>query len=104
MSVAMTPGWVVAACEDGGLAIIDVAKPAAPRLQTVVNVFGSALSVAAANGLAYVGTEQGELIVVDLAAGVVLSRTGTGGRAHDVDRVARLGLCADGQRAAFLPD
>lgn len=83
-SVAMTPGWVVAACEAGGLAIIDVAKPGAPRLQAMVNLSASALSVAAANGLAYVGTEQGELLVVDLAAGLVLGRAPIGGRGHDV--------------------
>ena len=83
-SVAMTPGWVVAACEDGGLAIIDVAKPGAPRLQTMVNLSASARSVAAANGLAYVGSEQGELLTVDLASGVVLGRNPIGGRGQDV--------------------
>ena len=83
-SVAMTPGWVVAACEDGGLGIIDVSKPGAPRLQAMVNLSASARSVAAANGLAFVGTEQGELLVVDLAAGLVLGRSPIGGRGQDV--------------------
>jgi hypothetical protein len=84
-AVACSDGGLVAlACDDAGLVIVDITDPPAARILHQIFVGGSALSVAAAGGIAYVGLSSGRIAAVDLASGAVLEHVTIGEPIVDV--------------------
>lgn len=66
-----------------GLAIIDISDPPAARIIHQIDL-GPATSVAAVDGIAYVGLASGQIATVDLASGAVLAITATSGPVADL--------------------
>ncbi|HAB16001.1 MAG TPA: hypothetical protein DCE44_06090, partial [Verrucomicrobiales bacterium] len=59
----------------GGLQIIDISDPPAAHSSGFLPALGEANCVTAANGLAYVGTQSGQVVQVNPATGTELGRT-----------------------------
>jgi hypothetical protein len=57
-----------------GLAVVDLELPANGRITQQVNLGSSALCVTLKGGLAYVGLENGTLVVVDTYSGAIMER------------------------------
>jgi len=74
-----------AAVADGttGLAIVDITDPPAAFVSSQVPV-GNALSVVTADGVAYVGTAEGDIVWVHLPTGTELGRISLGAPVHDL--------------------
>lgn len=76
----------LAAVADGptGLAIVDISDPPAAFIARQLLRIGTANCVVAADGTAYVGTQEGEVLAVHLATGTVMDRLNVGGSIHDL--------------------
>jgi hypothetical protein len=75
--VACGGNWVAVGDGVAGLAIVDISNPRSARLSRQLGQYqigGVAQAIVAAGGLAYAGTDRGELAVVDLASGTVIER------------------------------
>lgn len=73
-AVASNGSHVAVASYQSGLSIVDVSKPGTIALTRQLGL-GSAVQAVAVNGpLAYAGTAQGKIVVVDLASGIELGR------------------------------
>jgi hypothetical protein len=67
-----------------GVVMVDLADPPAARIKTYLPSVGEANAVTAAAGLAFVGTQSGQVVIVDLATGTELGRIGVGGAVQDL--------------------
>jgi len=84
-AVACAGDYVAVADGLAGLAIIDLSDPLDIRLAAQIPLGGSAMSVAAEGLVAYVGLDNGQMVVVDLPTASVLFRFATGtGPIHDL--------------------
>lgn len=81
--VSVTGSTVAVADMEGGLAIIDASDPRSVFQRARVTVGGMALSVVASGPLAYVGTDLGDVVEVDLFAGQILRRLTLGSGSVD---------------------
>jgi hypothetical protein len=88
VAVASSPNFITAAISDAGLAIIDTSIPANARVVHQVGMGalggGSAQAVAAAGGLAFVGTTAGKVAVVEISSGAVFQIMDLGVKVEDV--------------------
>jgi hypothetical protein len=84
LRVAGAGNWVAVADGSAGLAVVDVTVPSQARLVRQVAVGGVARAVTVAAGMAFVGTASGQVLMVDLASGSILSRLDVGSVVHDV--------------------
>src|SRR6185503_5426582 len=84
LRVAGSGNLVAVADGSAGLAVLDVSSPSQASIVRQVNLGGAARAVAAAAGIAYVGTASGQLISVDLASGAILARARAGSIIHDI--------------------
>jgi hypothetical protein len=88
VAVASSANFIAAAISDAGLAIIDTRNLANARVVQQVGRGalggGSAHAVAAAAGLAFVGTTAGRIVVVELSSGAVFQILDLGARVEDV--------------------
>jgi len=82
--VACSGNLVGVADGDAGLAVIDISDPPAAGVTRQVPLGSSALSVTTAGSLAFVGLENGEIAVVDMTTGDILSRRWLGAPVVDV--------------------
>lgn len=84
LRVALDGSLIAVADGAAGLAVIQARDPAAAQIVHQVNLGGAARSVAVAGGIAFAGTAGGDLVAVDLASGLVLSRLRLDGPVVDV--------------------
>lgn len=82
--VACTDTYITVADGGAGLCVVDISDPPAAFVRHTVPSVGNANAVVAANGFAYVGTEDREIVRVHVATGTVLSRTRLGGPVRDL--------------------
>lgn len=82
--VACDRTYVAVADGGAGLAIVDISDPPAAFIKHQMLRIGEANCVIAADGLAYVGTQGGDLVAVHLASGTVEDRLPIGGAIHDL--------------------
>src|SRR5207247_3535779 len=83
-AVACSSDFVAAAQGAQGLAVIDISNPLNAFTAHDISVNGPARAVAAADGLAYVGTANGIVTVVDLGSGLMVDRIWPGSAVHDL--------------------
>lgn len=92
-AVACAGNLIAVADGAAGLALMDIAEPASARIVRQIGSsflnFGSARAVAVAADLAFVGTDRGDVNVIELATGEVFQRVPLGG---SVDGLAVEGL------------
>lgn len=107
VAVASSANFITAAIGDAGLAIIDTSIPANARIVHQVGVGalgdGSAQAVAAAGGLAFVGTKAGEVAVVELISGAVFQIMDLGAKVEDVAIEGTTLYAYAGDRLHVLP-
>ena len=85
MAVALAGDTAVAADGHSGLAVFALRDLSNPRLVRQVNVGGGfAQAVTLRGGLAFVGSDQGQLAVVNLTTGDILDRLQLGVAIHDL--------------------
>jgi len=83
-AVACSGDFVAAAQGAQGLAVIDVSNPLNGFKARDIPVGGPARAVAAADGRAYVGTDNGLITIIDLPSGFVLDHIHTASPVHDL--------------------
>ncbi|HET7435886.1 MAG TPA: kelch repeat-containing protein [Thermoanaerobaculia bacterium] len=71
-AVAFSGNTLAVADGPNGLTVIDASIPSAARVVRNVRLFGVAQCVTASAGVAYVGTDLGQLYAIDLASGTIL--------------------------------
>jgi hypothetical protein len=81
--VSCDGNFVAVASGGAGLTIVDISNPPAARVTQFV-LLGNAQSVVASDGIAYVGTADGQIVWVDLASGSILGRLDAGGAVQDL--------------------
>lgn len=84
LRVACSDRFVPVAVGAAGLSIIDIGDPPAARITSQIPLDGSAQAVTAGGGVAYVGTDSGEVSMVDLATGIILDQTSVPGSVQDL--------------------
>lgn len=72
--VSLTGDLLAVADGAMGLAVIDVSDPPAAEIVRTVDLGDSAVAVATVAGLAYAGTPQGNVVIVDLETGSIIDR------------------------------
>jgi hypothetical protein len=82
--VSCTGDYVAVADGPSGLTVVDISDPPSAFVRHSVPSAGNANAVVAANGIAYVGTEGGEIVRVHIATGSVLGRTRLGSPVRDL--------------------
>lgn len=83
-AVSCSENLVTVADGGAGLAVIDLTDPPAAFIRHQVSLGASAQAVAAAGPVAYVGTDRGQVVLVDLATGTILDRLNLGGAIQDL--------------------
>ncbi|MGE3308462.1 MAG: Ig-like domain-containing protein [Limisphaerales bacterium] len=88
LAVACSGNLIAVADAAEGLQIVDISDPPAARIVRQIGITtlggGAAQAVASAADLAFVGTTQGSVSMVELASGLVLQRLELGGRVEDL--------------------
>ncbi len=74
LAVSCSAKRIAVADGEQGVAIIDIADPPAARIVHQLPLPGSTRAVAAAGGIAYAGTSNGEIVSVDIQGGGELGR------------------------------
>lgn len=82
--LACSGNYVAVADGPAGLVIVDITDPPAARASAFLPAIGQANAVTAAAGLAFVGTQAGQVVIVELATGTELSRVNVGGAVQDL--------------------
>lgn len=82
--IACSGNLVAVADGPTGLQILDISDPPAARIRTYLPGIGQATCVATAEGIAYVGTQGGTIVQVELASGTELGRTRVDGPIQDL--------------------
>ncbi|MBW3670201.1 MAG: Ig-like domain-containing protein [Acidobacteria bacterium] len=72
--VAFDGKWLAVADGASGIAIIDTSAGTAARINRQVSVGSTAISITAAGGTAYVGTDDSRIVAVDLSTGAIVER------------------------------
>ncbi|MBE7499885.1 MAG: hypothetical protein HS113_06160 [Verrucomicrobiales bacterium] len=82
--LACNDSFVAVADGPAGLQIVDITDPPAARIKNYLPAVGEANAVTVAAGIAFVGTQGGQVVVVELAAGTQLGRVSVGGAVQDL--------------------
>ena len=102
-AVALTENLVAVADGNQGLTVIDVSDPPAASITYTLPSAGSARAVAASGGIAYVGLDTGNLLLVELSTETILNQAMIGLSIEDVFiagdyvyvlSVGRLSICS----------
>ena len=83
-AIACAPGWVAAATGQHGLDLIDIRDPATASVVHQLPVDGVTQAVAIGHGVAYVGSDTGKVLAVDLATGAVRAELDFDAPIHDL--------------------
>lgn len=82
--LACSENFIAVADEPAGLQIVDITDPPAARISSYLPWVGTANAVTAAAGIAFVGTEGGQVVLVELATGTELGRISVGAAIQDL--------------------
>lgn len=82
--VACAGNWIAVADEGAGLAVIDSTDVANARITRQIAFGARAYAVAASGSFAFIGFDDGRIVVVDMPSGVVLGSTNIGVGVHDL--------------------
>lgn len=83
-AVACAGDLVAAATGGSGLSIIDIRDPPAAQIIHQLELNGSAQVVTTSGGVAYVGLDTGQVVLVDLATGALLDQVQVSGTVQDI--------------------
>lgn len=82
--LACNDNFVAVADGPAGLQIVDITDPPAARIKNYLPAVGEANAIAVAAGVGFVGTQEGQVVQVELATGTELGRIGVGGAVQDL--------------------
>ncbi len=84
LRLACSENYVAVADGPAGLQIVDLRDPPAARIKNYLPAVGEANAVTAAAGWAFVGTQAGQVVLVELATGTELGRVSVGAAIQDL--------------------